>query len=328
MSSKNRIASIKKEDNRLKISYSKKPFNLNGLLNYMNKKKYLYILLIPCILYFAVFHYTPMYGVIIAFKKFSFSKGIMGSEWVGLENFKYMFGLGDFYKVFLNSIYLSFLRIIFNFPVPIILALMINEIKNETYKRITQTVIYLPHFISWVVIGGILVNFLSPTWGVVNSIISAIGKEPVFFMGKAEYFRGIVVISTVWKEAGWGTIIYLAAISGINPELYEAAIVDGANRWQRLWNITFPCIKTTVVILLVLRIGQIMGNGFEQIFVLQNPQNLGVSEVFETYTYRVGILGGRFSFATTVGLFTSVIGMIFLVSSNKIAKLLGEEGIW
>lgn len=306
----------------------KNSFTMKETLVYLNKKKYLYILLIPCIIYFILFHYVPMYGVIIAFKKFSFTKGILGSEWVGLDNFKYMFGLGDFYKVFLNSIYLSFLRIVFTFPVPIILALMINEVKGEAYKRITQTVIYLPHFISWVVIGGILVNFLSPTWGVVNTMIKAMGHEPIFFMAKAEYFRGIVVISTIWKEAGWGTIIYLAAIAGISPELYEAALVDGANRWQRLWNVTFPCIRTTIVILLVLRIGQIMGNGFEQIFVLQNSQNLGVSEVFETYTYRVGILGGRFSFATTVGLFTSAIGMIFLVSSNKIAKMLGEEGIW
>lgn len=305
-----------------------KSFNSKKALTYLNKKKYLYLLLIPCIAYFIIFHYIPMYGVIIAFKKFSFGKGILGSDWVGFENFKYMFGLADFYKVFLNSIYLSFLRIIFNFPIPIILALLLNEVRSEAAKRFMQTVIYLPHFISWVVIGGILVNFLSPTWGVVNTILRAMGQEPIFFMAKTEYFRSIVVISTIWKEAGWGTIIYLAAIAGISPELHEAAVVDGANRWQRLWNVTFPCIKTTIVILLVLRVGQIMGNGFEQIFVLQNSQNLGVSEVFETYTYRVGILGGRFSFATTVGLFTSVIGMIFLVSSNKLAKMLGEEGIW
>lgn len=303
-------------------------FGLKGTLSYIKKKKYLYILLIPCIAYFAIFHYVPMYGVIIAFKKFNFSKGILGSEWIGLENFRYMFGLKDFYNVFWNSIYLSFLRIVFTFPIPIILALMINEMGHVIYKKFIQTVIYLPHFISWVVIGGILVNFLSPTWGVVNGLLKNFGFEPIFFLAKAEYFRPIVVVSSIWKEAGWGTIIYLAAITGINPELYEAAIVDGANRLQRLWHITLPCIRTTIVILLVLRIGSIMGNGFEQIFVLQNPQNLSVSEVFETYTYRVGILGGRFSFATTVGLFTSTVGMIFLIISNKIAKLLGEEGIW
>lgn len=322
MSDSNRVLSIEKNQ---KLKNESK---LKSALTYINKKKYLYILLLPCILYFIVFHYIPMYGVIIAFKKFSFAKGILGSEWIGLDNFKYMFGLKDFYGVFWNSMYLSLLRIAFTFPIPIILALMLNEMNHALYKRITQTVIYLPHFISWVVIGGILVNFLSPTWGVVNTVIKSLGFEPIFFLGKAQYFRHIVVISSIWKESGWGTIIYLAAITGISPELYEAAIVDGANRWQRLINITLPCIRTTIVLLLVLRIGNIMGNGFEQIFVMQNPQNLSVSEVFETYTYRVGLLGGRFSFATTVGLFTSTIGMIFLVSSNKIAKMLGEEGVW
>jgi putative aldouronate transport system permease protein len=205
---------------------------------------------------------------------------------------------------------------------------LLNEVRSEKYKRFTQTVIYLPHFISWVVIGGILVNFLSPTWGVVNVGLKAMGFEPIFFLAKPEFFKGTVIISSIWKEAGWGTIIYLAAISGINQELYEAAIVDGANRWQRLWNITLPGISSTIVLLLILQLGNIMANGFEQIFVLQTPQNLTVSEVFETYTYRVGLLGGRFSFGTTVGLFTSVIGMIFLIGSNKLAKMLQQEGIW
>jgi putative aldouronate transport system permease protein len=193
---------------------------------------------------------------------------------------------------------------------------------------VLQTVVYLPHFISWVVIGGIIISFLSPTWGVVNHIIKAFGGEPVFFMAKSQYFRSIVVIADIWKGAGWGTIIYLAAITGISPELYEAAIVDGANKFQRLWYITLPCIRTTIVLTLILRLGGIMNNGFEQIFVLQNSQNLVVSEVFETWTYRLGLLSGRFSFATTVGLFTSLIGMTFLLGADRIAKKLGEEGIF
>ncbi len=191
-----------------------------------------------------------------------------------------------------------------------------------------QTVTYLPHFISWAVIGGILVNFLSPTWGVVNNIIQSLGFEPIFFLGNPKYFRPTAVVSSIWKEAGWGTIIYLAAITGIDMEQYEAATVDGANRWQRLIYITLPNIKTTIILMLILRMGSIMSNGFEQIFTLQNTQNLSVSEVFETYTYRVGLLGGRFSFATTVGLFASVISMIFLLTTNFISKKMGEETIF
>ncbi|CAN7703805.1 ABC transporter permease subunit [Paenibacillus sp. LjRoot153] len=297
-------------------------------LRYINKKKYLYILLIPAVVYFLIFNYVPMYGIIIAFKDFNFSKGIVGSPWIGFENFRYMFGLSDFYTVFWNSLYLSFLRLVFGFPFPILLALLLNEMGNRTYQRITQTIIYLPHFISWVVIGGILVNFLSPSWGVVNIFLKQFGFEPVFFLADTNYFRPLVILSSMWKESGWESILYLAAMVGINTELYEAASIDGANRFQRILYVTLPGIKSTIIILLILRLGHIMGNGFEQIFVLQNPLNLSVSEVFETYVYRVGLIGGRFSFGTTVGLFTSVIGLIFLLASNQIAKWMKEDGIW
>jgi putative aldouronate transport system permease protein len=290
--------------------------------------KYLYLLLLPAVIYYVIFKYLPMYGVIIAFKDFSFAKGILGSEWIGFENFRYLFGLDNFYRVFFNSIYLSFLRLLWGFPIPIILALLLNEMGNLRYKKVIQTIVYLPHFISWVVVGGIIISFLSPTWGIVNHIIKYFGGESVFFLAKGQYFRTIIVASDIWKGAGWGTIIYLAAMAGINPELYEAAIVDGANKFQRLWYITLPSIKTTVIITLILRMGGIMSNGFEQIFVLQNSQNLSVSEVFETWVYRLGLLNGRFSFATTVGLFTSVIGMIFLISADLLAKKMGEEGIF
>ncbi|MFK7697412.1 ABC transporter permease [Paenibacillus sp. HJGM_3] len=297
-------------------------------LRYLNQKKYLYILLIPCVVYFFIFNYIPMYGVIMAFKDFNFAKGILGSPWVGLDNFRYMFGLSDFYQVFWNSFYLGILRLVFGFPFPILLALFLNEMRSMIFQRVSQTIIYLPHFISWVVIGGILVNFLSPTWGVVNIFLGKFGFDPIFFLADTDYFRPIVILSSIWKESGWGSIIYLAAIAGINSELYEAASIDGAGRLKKLWYITLPGIKSTIVVLFLLRLGQIMGNGFEQIFVLQNPMNLSVSEVFETYAYRVGILGGRFSFGTTVGLFTSVIGLIFLLIGNAIAKLFKEEGIW
>ncbi|MCD9025061.1 ABC transporter permease [Cohnella silvisoli] len=295
---------------------------------YLNKKKYLYLMLIPGIVYFLIFNYVPMYGVIIAFKDFNFAKGIFKSSWIGFQNFKYMFGLSDFYTVFWNSLSLSFLKLLFGFPFPILLALLLNEMRNRTYQKVTQTLIYLPHFISWVVIGGILVNFLSPSWGVLNIFLKQIGIEPIFFLADHAYFQPLVVLSSIWKDAGWESIIYLAAIASVNTELYEAASIDGAGRLRRLWYITLPGIKSTIIILLILKLGQIMNNGFEQIFVLQNPMNLEVSEVFETYAYRVGILGGRFSFGTTVGLFTSVIGLIFLLASNRIAKWFKEDGIW
>lgn len=297
-------------------------------LRYLDRKKYLYILLIPCVVYFFIFNYIPMYGIIIAFKDFNFSKGIIHSPWVGLEHFRYMFGLSDFYQVFWNSFYLGLLRLVFTFPFPILLALFLNEIRQVMYQRLTQTIIYLPHFISWVVIGGILVNFLSPSWGIVNIFLKQLGIEPIFFLADPDYFRPIVVLSSIWKEAGWGSIIFLAAITGINAELYEAASIDGASRLQRIWYVTLPGIKSTIMVLFILRLGHIMGNGFEQIFVLQNPMNLSVSEVFETYSYRVGLLGSRFSFGTTVGLFTSVIGMIFLILGDRLAKLMKEDGIW
>ena len=295
---------------------------------YIWRNRYLYLLMVPAVVYFFIFNYVPMYGLIIAFRDFRFSLGIMGSPWVGLDNFRHLFGLGRFYEVFWNSLFLSMLRLAFFFPVPIILSLAINEIPFLRYKRTTQTMIYLPYFISWVVIGGILVNMLSPTWGIVNMAIRAFGGEPIFFLGTDRYFRALVTTSLIWKNAGWDTIIYLASITSISPELYEAATIDGASRFQRIKYITLPGIKPTIVILLLLTIGGLMGNGFEQIFMLQNPSNLHVSEVFETYTFRLGIVNGRFSFAATVGMFSSVVGFTLLLLANFGAKLIGERGIF
>ncbi len=299
-----------------------------SIWNYILRKRYLYLMLIPAIIYFIIFNYAPMYGILIAFKDFSFKKGIWGSDWIGLENFRYMFQLDNFYTVFKNSILLSLLRILFTFPIPILLALLLNDIKSSKYQKVMQTLFYLPHFVSWVVIGGILINFLSPVSGIINILIQSLGGEPIFFLAENKYFKPIVILTSIWKDSGWGTIIYLAAITGISSDLYEAAKIDGANKLKCLRYITLPSIKSTVVIMLILRLGSIMNNGFEQIFILQNSKNLGVSEVFETYTYRLGLLGGRYSFATTVGLFTSVIGIVFLLASNKIANKMGEEGIW
>ena len=301
---------------------------MKNAIKYLNKKKYLYLMLLPCVAYFIIFHYIPMYGVTIAFKDFNFSKGILRSDWIGLENFRYMFGLEEFYNVFKNSITLSLLRLLCGFPMPVILALMLNEVRCLKLKKTVQTIIYLPHFISWVVVGGIITNFLSPTWGIVNNILVKFDIEPIFFMAGTKYFRPIVVFTSIWKEAGWGTILYLAAITSINPDLYEAAMLDGAGRFRQMLHVTLPCIVPTIITMFILRTGTIMNNGFEQILVLQNSQNLSVSEVFETYTYRNGILGGRYSFATTVGLFTSTIGLIMITVTNKLSKTIGEKGLW
>lgn len=290
--------------------------------------RYLYLLLIPCVAYYAVFKYAPMYGLVIAFKEFKFSKGILGSPWVGLENFRYLFGLKDFYRVLTNSVLLNLMKLLVYFPTPILLSLALNEVPYLRFKRIAQTTVYLPYFISWVVIGGILVNLLSPSWGIINVLIKSMGGEPVFFLGKERYFRGIVVVSHVWKQAGWDTILYLAAITAINPDLYEAATIDGASRIKRIWHVTLPGIRPTIVILLLLTVGNLMNNGFEQINVLQNNSNLQVSQVFETYTYKMGLVNGRFSFAATVGLFSSSVGFVLLLCANFIARLCGEEGIF
>ena len=300
----------------------------SGHRRYFWRNRYLYLLMVPAIAYFFIFNYIPMYGLIIAFKDFRFSLGIMGSPWNGLENFRHLFGLGTFYQVLGNSLLLSLMRLAFFFPVPVILSLALNEIPFLRFKRVSQTMIYLPYFISWVVIGGILINMLSPSWGIVNLAIRSLGGEPIFFLGSDQYFRGIAIASLIWKNAGWDTIIYLAAITSINPELYEAATIDGASRMQRIFTITLPGIKPTIIILLLLTIGSLMSNGFEQIYILQNPSNLHISEVFETYTFRLGIINGRFSFAATVGMFSSVVGFTLLLLANAGAKLIGERGIF
>lgn len=299
-----------------------------NLLKYFISNRYLYLLMLPGVIYLIIFKYAPMYGVIIAFKDFSFAKGIIGSPFNNFENFKTLFSSQDFYRILFNSVYLSIVKIIFAFPIPIIFAIMLNEVGNKKFKRITQTIMYLPHFISWVVIGGIVVIFMSADGGLINEIIKKLGYQPIPFLSSESWFRTVVIITDVWKEAGWGTIIYLASLTSISPEYYEAATVDGANRWQQILYITLPCISNTIIILLTLRIGGLMTNGFEQIYILQNPINMAVSDVFETYTYRVGLANTQYSYASAVGLFQSIIGLILIYCTNKIAKMFGKSTIY
>lgn len=299
-----------------------------SLKNYIWKKRWLYLMCIPGLVYLIVFHYVPMYGIMMAFQNFSFKKGIFGSPFNDFANFKELFGSQIFYRVLRNSLFLSITRLIFSFPVPIILALLINEIRSKVFKRTAQTLMYLPHFLSWVVLGGIVVNMLSMTDGLVNDLIAASGGEKINFLGSVDWFRTVIIGSHIWKEAGWGTIIYLSALTSINPEYYEAAKVDGANRFQQTLYITLPCISGTIVIMLILAIGGLMNNGFEQIFLFKNNLNQSVAEVFETYVYQVGIAGGRYSYSTAVGLFKNVVGAVLVFSSNLIAQKLGQPSFY
>lgn len=295
---------------------------------YMKQNMWLYIFLIPGLLFLIIFKYIPMGGIIIAFQDFKVTRGFFGSEWVGLTHFNYLFQSADFYRVFGNSILISLYRLIWGFPIPILLSLMLNEMRNQKYKRTMQTVLYLPHFISWVVVVGMVTNLLSPSTGIINHLLQGLGKEAIPFLTTPKYFRSILVITDIWKGAGWGTIVYMAAISGIDPSYYEAAIVDGATRLQRIRYITLPCIASTIVVMLILRTGAILNNGFEQVYLMQNALVSEVAEIFETYTYTVGLKEGRFSFATAVGIFQSVVGCVLLFITNITSKKIGGNGLW
>lgn len=298
------------------------------LLTYLWKKRYLYLMCIPGLVYLFIFKYIPMYGIIMAFQNFSFKKGIFGSPFNNFANFKELFGSRVFYRVLSNSLTLSLLRLVFSFPVPIILALLLNEMRIKPIKTASQTLMYLPHFLSWVVLGGIATNMLSMADGLINDIIAALGGTKINFLGSEEWFRPVVIMTNIWKEAGWGTIIYLSALSAINPEYYEAARVDGANRFQQLRYITLPSISGTIVIMLILAVGGLMDNGFEQIYLFKNNLNQSVAEVFETYVYQIGIAGGRFSYSTAVGLFKNVVAAVLVFSSNLISRRLGQPSFY
>jgi putative aldouronate transport system permease protein len=297
---------------------------------YVWRQRYLYLMLVPALVYYVVFHYVPLYGASIAFKDFNIGRGITGSAWAGTKHFDYLFGLDKFWDVFRNTLIISTYRLILGFPFPIFVALLLNEVRREAFKRFVQTAIYLPHFISWVILGGILQNLLAPDGGIVNETIQAVGGSSVSFLGDESWFRSTLVVSMVWKEFGWNTIIYLAAMAGINPQLYEAAMVDGANRWQQMRHVTLAGIRGAIVILLILRLGFMMEAGFEQIFVLYSPRVYRVADILDTYVYRIGLLDGQFSRAAAVGLFKSVINFGLLLAADRVIRRIGgrEHGIF
>lgn len=288
------------------------------------------------ILYLILFHYIPMFGIIIAFKNFKLATGFAGfftSKWVGLRWFKEFTSDVVFWPVVRNTVVLSLLKLIFTFPMPIIFALVLNEVRNQNIKRITQTVSYLPHFISWVVVSGMIFSFANSENGLLNQLRGMAGLKAISILSDPKYFWPMAVVSDVWKEMGWWTIIFLAAIAGIDPTLYEAAVVDGAGRLRRIWSITLPCLKSTIIIVLILSLGNLFGGGlggsnFDQAYLLGNNVNYSVSEILQTYTLKMGLAQGRFSYATAIGLLQSIISLILIYSSNLFAKKASGVGLF
>jgi multiple sugar transport system permease protein/putative aldouronate transport system permease protein len=290
----------------------------------------LYVFVAPAVLYMLVFQYFPMYGAQIAFKKYVVTKGIWGSPWVGFDQFIRFFNSHDFWRIMGNTLGLSIYELIAGFPLPIILALSLNYVGRQFFKKSIQMITYAPHFISTVVMVGMILQFLDPRTGMVNMLLGAIGLEPTNFMGKSELFKSIYVWSGIWQNMGFACIIYLAALSGIDPALHEAAVVDGASKLRRMWHIDLPGIIPIVIILLILNTGQVLNIGFEKVFLMQNPLNIRSSEIIDTYVYKIGLVSqaSNFSYATAIGLFKSVVSLLLLLSVNKLAKKAGQTSLW
>lgn len=302
--------------------------NMKGPMKKMKKSWQLYLVILPPIIYLILFKYAPMYGIIIAFKNYIATKGIMGSPWVGFKHFHYFFTSPLLFRLLYNTVSISLYSLLAGFPLPLILALSLNEVKNISFKKTVQMVTYAPYFISTVVMVSIMFQFLSPQIGIVNHIIKLLGGEAINFMGEPNYFKSLYVWSGVWQYTGYSSIIYLAALTSIDPELHQAAIVDGATKLKRIWHIDIPGIMPTAVILLILNVGQIMNVGFEKVYLMQNNLNMGASDVISTYVYRMGLLNSQFSYSTAVGLFNSVVNLILLVIVNQAARKLGETSLW
>lgn len=294
----------------------------------VERDKYLYMLILPVLIYYVVFHYVPMYGIIIAFKKFQPLKGILGSSWVGFRYFEEFFTAPYFWRLLKNTLLLSFYSLVWGFPAPVLFALLLNEVRHKLYKRLVQTVSYLPHFISIVVIAGMVVSFTGLREGIVNQALVLFGMEPINFMAEPGWFRTIFVGSGIWQGFGWGSIIYLAAIAGIDPQLYEAAEMDGAGRWTRMWHITIPSLIPTIVIMFIMQMGHLMDIGVEKVLLLSNPLTYETADVISTFVYRRGVLNQDYSFATAVGLFNNVINLILLISVNALSRRLSQSSLW
>ena len=291
------------------------------------RNKYLYILTVPILLYFILFKYLPMFGLIIAFKNYSVANGVFGSPWVGLDYFKEFFSGMYFTRTLCNTLAISILDIVIGFPIPIIFALMLNEINSKLFKKFVQTVSYLPHFISLVVVCGMISDFFS-TDGLISVLISRLGGENMSYIGDSRYFRSIFIGTNIWQNFGWSSIIYLAALSGIDSELYEAAVIDGAGKWQQMIHITLPGIANTIIIMLIMKLGQVLSVGYEKIILLYTPQTYEVADVISSYTYRMGILNLRYGYSAAVGMFQSVVNVIILFAANTLSRKYTETSLF
>lgn len=288
----------------------------------------LYLFILPCFIWLLVFCYYPMYGAVLAFKDYRYDLGILGSPWVGFKHFKAFMTSQDFWLVLKNTLVISIMKLIICFPAPIILALLLNEVQKAKFKKAVQTMSYLPNFVSWVVVVSLMTVLLSPYGGIVNNIRQSFGLEPIFFLGTREYFYPTVILSDIWKNVGWGSIVYLAALTGIDPTLYEAATIDGASRIKCTWHITMPGMKSIIGIMFIFAVGGILNAGFDQILLLQQPDNMVISEILDTYVLKRGLQYGKFEYATAVGLFKSVFALIMMISANTIAKHAAEVSVW
>ncbi|GIO53276.1 MULTISPECIES: ABC transporter permease [Paenibacillus] len=294
----------------------------------LRRDKWLYLLMLPGLLYFLIFKYVPMWGVLLAFQNYQPFTGFWKSEWVGFEHFRLFFENPEFFMLLRNTLLLSFYNLVFFFPAPIILALLLNEVRLAFFKRTIQTMIYVPHFISMVIVASLTYVFLTTEGGTVNELLFQYTGNKIQFLSDPSWFRPMIILQTIWKECGWGTIIFLAALAAVDVEQYEAATIDGANRWRQIWHVTLPAIRSTIVILLILRMGSVLDNGFEQIYLMLNPLNRTVGEVFDTYVYAMGITQGAFSYSTAVGLFKSIVGVTLVLGTNWLAKKFGESGLY
>lgn len=299
-----------------------------SFLQKMKKSWQLYVLILPTFIYFVVFKYVPMYGILMAFKNFTPSKGILGSPWVGFKHFERFFNSFQFIALIKNTVSLSVIQMIITFPIPILVALMLNQLGREKVKKFIQTVIYAPYFISTVVLVGMMQIFLSPSSGFINNIIKMFDGKDIYFFASPGWFQPLYVLSSLWQGTGWATVIYMAALAGVDPQLHEAAIVDGASKLRRIFTVDVPAIMPVIIIQLILSLGNVMNVGFEKAFLMQTPLNLDASEIIPTYIYKVGLQQSQYAFSTAVGLFNAVINLVLLVTVNQIVKKFSENSLW
>lgn len=302
--------------------------NQVGTWHYMLQHKWLYLMLLPGVIYFVMFKYIPMGGIIIAFQNYSPFKGIGGSDFVGFDQFIKFFNTPDFMRLLRNTLGINILQLVLYFPAPIILSLFLNEVTHNGYKRVVQSLVYIPHFVSWVIVASLTYQLFNTTDGLFNILSVNLTGHSFDILSKSSTFWGLIVGQDIWKSTGYGTIIFLAALSGVDQEMYEAARIDGAGRWKLMWHITLPAIRSTIVMMLILRVGGMLNTGYEQIFLMRNDLNVSSAEVFDTYIYMRGIKNGQYSFSTAAGLFKSIVGMILVLGSDRLAKAFGESGIY